>query len=569
MNLQMLNDEQVLDEGFRKRIIAEIESQENRDRKRRMAACWEIWRDQVRKFVLQRLADQGFQKETIAVMNQRASNINLFKKIVSKKARSYSKGVDRSVLKNGAKVEKATKDVEAVATAMDLTGAMKKGDRYRKAARNAMLYIYPEMVEDEEKPGEMVWTLCAKVFFPHLYDVIPDAKDKEKVRCLVLSPFTDDSDYASQPGLNGGDGRGVVSYSQPSWRRDGIDQAIADNPLDSGKGKKKEYIWWTGKYHLTTDENGVVIPAKTPEGSLNPIKRLPCVNLAEEQDGEFWALGGDDLVEATILINLKLTDMESILHMQGWGQLKITGQDLKKKDFAVGPQVALVLETDAKATHKTDAEILQHDPHTEEHLSSVEVHVALTLTTNNLSVKSVATNLEAGSVASAIAKMVDESENMDDISEDQEYYGKKEKEAFRIAESWLETLRPTKKLARALQETAPLPVSDIVTQYHNQEQVVTEAEKLTNLKLRKDLGIDTMIDLIKRDNPQMTDAQAEAKALQILNERAELAMKAQADAQKKGIEPAEDPQEEEAPDQEDPAEGEEEEEPEEEQTPSR
>lgn len=529
MHIQLTSDEQILDEGFRKQIITQINGTENVNRKKLQAATWEIWRDQVRKYVLERLAAQGFKEDTLKIMNQRAANVNLFKKVVSKKARSYSKGVDRSVPDD----KEGTRDIDTVAGVLDLTGAMKRADRYRKAARNCLLFIYPIEVEDENDPGRTVWTLTAKVFFPHLYDVIPDAKDREKARCVILSPFTEEASYAAQPSLHGGDGRNIMSYANPIWRRDGIDQTIANSPRDSGArpSNKREYIWWTGKYHFTTDENGVVISSKSPQRNENPINRLPFVNITEEQDGEFWAVGGEDLVESTILVNLKLTDMESILHMQGWGQLVVEGEDLQSKDFALGPMQAMMMNTAKGATFATKASILQHDPHTDEHLKSVEVHVALALTTNNLSIKSVSTNLDASTQASAIAKMVDESENMDDISEDQEYYAKKEKEAFKISEAWLGTLRPVENCLPELKETKPLKVAELVTQYHNQEQVVSEQERLANLKIRKELGLDTLVDLIKRDNPQMTEEQAERKALSIMNERAQLELKLRAEAQ--------------------------------------
>lgn len=529
MNIQLFSDDQILSEAFRKKIIDEIEGPENKERKRREAAKWEIWRDQVRKFVLDRLKSQGFQQETIEIMNQRATNVNLFKKIVSKKARSYAKGVDRSVPDN----VKATADLEAVCCAMDLTGAMKRADRYRKAARNCVVYIYPEQVEDPENAQQLKWTLTAKVYFPHLYDAIPDSKDHERMRCMILSPFADESELSTAPSLAGGDGRNITQYANPAWRRDHVEQTIANAPRDTG-AQKKEYVWWTAKYHLTTDDKGVIVSGKTPEGNLNPIKRMPAFICTEEQDGEFWALGGDDLVESTVLLNLKLTDMESILHMQGWGQLVITGEGLSKKDYAIGPQKALELSTDKGASTPTDAKILQHDPHTDEHLKSAEVLVALTLTTNNLSVKTIAADLNASSAASAIAKMVDEADNLDDISEDQDYYGKKEKEALRIAESWLVTLRPTKQLIKELADTAPLLVNEEVTQFHNQEQVFSEAERIANLKARKDLGLDTLVDLIKRDNPGMSDEQATKKALSIHQEKMALEAQAKAQAEKNG-----------------------------------
>lgn len=529
MKYKIFADEDILDKQFRVKIIKEIKSAENAKRKEAQKAMLQMLRDKVREFVLQRLAAQGFMKETLAVMAQRASNINLFKKIVSKKARSYSKGVSRTVGEN----QTATEDMEIVAEAMNLTGAMKKADRYRKAAKNCLLYIYPDFIEDPAEMGKKVLSLCAKVYFPHLYDVIPDASDPEKMRCLILSPFAGESSLAIQPSVGNGDGRALPVYANPIFQADGVDQKIADSPADAG-ANKREYVWWTAKYHFTTDEQGEILTAKSPseqlegKGPKNPIQRIPAVALSEEQDGEFWAEGGEDLLEANILLNLKLTDMEAILHQQGWGQLTIEGEDLKKKDFAVGPQVALIMDTAKGATHKTEAKILSHDPHTEQHMKSAEMHVALCLTTNNLSVKSVATNLEAGSVASAIAKMVDESENMDDVSEDQGYYAGKEKEAMLVAEAWLQTLRETAEIWSVLKEVKPLLVAELNTQFHNQEQVVSEQERLANMKMRKELGIDSVVDLIKKDNPGMSDKQAMAKALKVLNEMAELQQKARA-----------------------------------------
>lgn len=523
--IQMINDEQILSIEFRRKILDEINGWENKERKKRAAATWEIWRDGVKPFVMQRLEAQGFKKETLEIMKQRASNVNLLKKIVSKKARSYAKGADRSIMTDGKENdEQATKDLEAVCSAMGLTQAMKRLDKYRQGVRNGIGYIYPEKVEHE---GKLLWSLRTKTLYPHLYDVIPDSNDHEKPRCFILSPFADEASVLEQPSIGGGDGRQVGTYANPAYRRDMIEQGIANSPRDTG-AQKREYVWWTAKYHFTTNDKCEIIKEKSGDvvdlgngtaGHKNPIGRLPCFNICQEQDGEYWALGGDDLVDGTVLLNIKLTDMEAILHMQGWGQLKVTGQNLKNKNFQVGPQVALLLETEAGAEVQTDASILSHDPHTDDHLKSAEVHVALLLTTNNLSVKSVSTNLQASSLASALAKMVDEAEVLDDVSEDQEYYAAKEKEAVRIGSAWVEVLRPTRELIPELMATKPIKVQQMVTYFHKQDQVVTEAERLANLRARKDLGIDTMVDIIKKDNPGMTDAQAEKKLLEIIQEK--------------------------------------------------
>jgi len=49
--------------------------------------------------------------------------------------------------------------------------------------------------------------------------------------------------------------------------------------------------------------------------------------------------------------------------------------------------------------------------------------------------------------------------------------------------------------------------------------ILSEAEKLANLKARKELGLDTMLDLIMKDNPGFSVEQAEEKLKQILAEK--------------------------------------------------
>jgi hypothetical protein len=519
---KMFKDEQILDIKFRVQIIAEINHKENVDRKRREAAKWEIWRDMIQPHVMAIVKTQGFKDETLAVMAARCTDINIFKKVVSKKARSYTKGVNRTI--TGPENKKASEDLETLCEITQLTNNMKRLDRYRHAARNAIAYIYPEKIEyvDEEANQKAEkYTVKIKPLFPHLYDIIPDGSDHEKPRCLIISPFVDQAATGAMVSLNGGDGRNV---SQPLYHRDGYDQTIANAPRDSGGApSKRQYIWWTASNHFTTDDKGQIIPGLSPTDQSNPIKMLPMVNFCTDQDGEFWAQGGDDLVNGTKLINLKLTDMESILHMQGWGQLVITGSNITKKEFGVGPQVALILETGDEDKANADAKLLTHDPQTDNHLKSTQAYCALLLTTNNLSPKTVAGELNASTAASAIAMMVEDAEVTDDVSEDQEYYGCKEKEVLETVCAWVEAYRGTNQLLPELQGTDKFDPDLMQTKYHNQEQVITEADKLNNFKLREALGLNTRVEMIMRDNPGMSKEDAEKKLLEILAERVKIA----------------------------------------------
>lgn len=532
MAIKMFSDEQILDEEFRKTIIEEINGSENRARKLESSRRWELLKDQIKPHVMQRLRAQGFKAETLAVMEQRCTNVNLFKKFVSKKARSYSKGIDRTLPK-----EELTKSLQAIAKSMGLTEAMKKADQYRQAFKNCFVFVYPEKTEHRGLGGKNLWTLCSKVKPPHQYDAIADSYDKEKARCVIFSDFPD-SPYpvnqaaAPQAASDGGRYSTMPGDSIPvlgsGVSRNMKDETIANSPRDAGADKAAEYIWWTAKYHLTCDANGKLIPEKSgkigvPEGGgkpgpLNPINRMPGAVVAADQDGSFWAVGGEDVVDGTLVVNMNITDMLSILHMQGWGQLVVIGQNLAKKDFHVGPQVALELSYGQEEQAPT-AELLQHDPHTEEHLRALEAIVALLLTTNNMSVKSVNAKLDVSTIASGLAKMVDEADVMDDISEDQQYFAGVELQLLAVADAWLEAYRPTKLLIPQLQETQHYEAIEINCKFHNVEQVITEEEKLKNLEARQKLGIAEQVDLIMADNPGMSKEDAEKKLLAIIAER--------------------------------------------------
>ena len=49
---------------------------------------------------------------------------------------------------------------------------------------------------------------------------------------------------------------------------------------------------------------------------------------------------------------------------------------------------------------------------------------------------------------------------------------------------------------------------------------MTESEKLDVIKKRQDIGLDSLVDSVMRDNPEFTKQQAEDKAIEILKQKA-------------------------------------------------
>jgi hypothetical protein len=458
---------------------------------------------------------------------------------VKKKSRAYSNGVDRTIPND----EAGTLAVQELSQILNVTQQFKKGDEYINLSRNAAMFVHPLKVDQQVGyEGELrgIYTLCVRTLHPHLYDVIPDAQNPEWARCVVLSEYPAGNPYALDGAMQW-DGSTRTGYAYPP-QSDGVDQRIADSPADQGAGKR-QYIFWTAKYHLTCDCHGKIIPEKTPYGALNPIQKLPFVNLAKDQDGSFWGQGGEDIVDGSILVNVFLTDAAAILNMQGWGQPVMKGKNLKG-EYNVGPQNVLELSYE-DGEQEPKYEIISTDPHTDLWLRILEVYIAMLLTTNNLSPRNIQGKLgDAGSIASGIAKLVDESESTDDITESQEYFIQREKEFWGITSRWLGAFRNAESLIPQLDTLPEFEGDDVNVKFKSQGVVLSEKEKLEVLQMRKKLGINTMIELLKKDDPSLTDEEAEKKLASIAKDQLIRMANEEADKEVEGKPDEEEPDEE-------------------------
>lgn len=515
----IFRDEDVLDEAFRMKIIREIKSAENMKRKAAMLKRFDMFRDQTLDHVMKRLQDQGFKKETIEQLRARGSNISILKKIIKKKARAYVAGVDRDLPgdQEGTTESRATEAVEEMAELLNVTHVFRRADEYRELLKNCLVYCHPIPTDEVTTPdgARNIWGLTTRILGAHEYDVIPSAADRECAGAVVLSDYPAGLFALSSE-------RGAKGYrdgAEGSTKGDGVDQTIANSPADAGAGGER-YIWWTRRYHFTTNGDGKIIPGMQQPDLANLIKTLPFVDLAKDRDGSYWGQGGDDLTEGAILVNVLLTDFAGILSAQGWGQPVLTGNFEKDQpdEVETGPQNLIRLyQKEGQPTPKY--ELVSTDPNSDAWMRLVEVYIALLLTTNNLSPRNISGKLDASSVASGIAKMIDESESTEDISESQQYYARKEQDFWEIVARWLDVLRPTDRLMPELKAIPPFAGKKVNVRFKQQSTVLSDDEKLGLIEKRKKIGLTMLEDLIKMDDPHLSDQEAKDKLQKILEQR--------------------------------------------------
>jgi hypothetical protein len=498
--MKITEEAQILDESVRKKIIEEIHSPENVRRKHEAYKRYKCYKDQTHLFVIDHLLAQ-FDHETVREMQYAVSNISLVKKIINKLARVYSSGVIRE-----GREESETKAITDLSKILKLDYQMKKANRFTRLQKNILAYVKPVLQKDDK------YGLKVLPMQPYFYDVIEDPNDPEKALGIILSHFSPISEQYTE--------------LDPAFRNktrgtrlkphDNVDQIIADSAEDgSGEAGLNEYIWWTGNYHFTTDQKGKVT---SRADGVNPIGMLPFVVLAEDQDNNFWAEGGNDLVDGAIRINVMITNLNHIGVTQGYGQLTMTGKNLPKA-IKVGPNHAIQLEYQTGDPVPSVGFINSGAP-LSELKELVSTYIALLLSTNNLSTKSVSSELTSGAdFASGIAMVIDVAESVEDVEDQAQLFIDQEPPIWKIVARWLGVYGSKGLLIDSLKKIKLSEEVEVNLKFPSPKPIMSEKEKLEVLKMRQDLGIDRMVDMLMKDDPNLTLEEAEQKLKEIVAER--------------------------------------------------
>lgn len=506
--MRIMNEDDILRPEIRKQIIEDIEGQENRRRKEEAYRRYQCFKDMTNRYVVE-LFLQHLEEETVKEMLCAISNISITKKVVDKLARVYSNGVERKVGED----EAATETVEKISKVLCLNSELKKTNRFLRLQKNVALYLKPCPTEED---GEKKWTIKPTPLNPYLYDVVEDYYDRTKPLVYVLSDF--------KPGLTTGyslfdPGRRplVDNKSLQLAGGDRKDQIIADSPEDNNANKKL-YIFWSDKYHFTCDEIGNIIAIKDNEKNENPIGKCPIVNFSIDQDGSFWAQGGGDIVEGSILINSVISHTLFAGIMQGYGQLFMSGENLPRK-IKFGITQSIIAEYKKDDQPEPKAMFINANPQLQDLRGLIEMYIALLLTTNNLSTSGISAQLQGSSnIASGVALIIDKAESLEDVKDQEQVFTDKEPEVFEIVSKINETYGAA--MVKSLKGLVlPEDFKESFSNKFNEPQAIaTEKEKLENLKARKELGLDSMLDLLKKEDPNLTEKQAEDKLKQILKD---------------------------------------------------
>ena len=507
--MKLQNEEMILTEEFRASVIEEIEGDENQKRKQSMKKRYDVFKDNTKKYVWEMMKEESEEQQVIDEIKNRTANISFLRKIIDKKAMVYKDGVKREIVGN----EEDQLKIDVLVDLLNFNSQMKKANKYAELFKNAAVQVMPYQDKVTQKYAYKV-----NVLQPYLYDVIEDADNPEKPLVYIFSyynPRLQDKEYAPphKSGFREFEGKNTQSFRAG----DGFDQTIADSPDDFGI-ENKEYVWWSHHYHFTTDSKGEIVSGKQGDDLRNPIGMLPFYNISQDQDGQFWAVGGEDIVDGSILLNVLLTDLYYIAKYQGMGIGYMFGKGVPK-NMKVGASSFVSLEVE-EGDPTPSIGFATSNPPIQAHLEMIEKYAAFLLSTNNLEPGTVQGQLSAAGAQSGIQEMVRRAENIDDIVDQQEAYKDGEPVIFELIRRWHNLYFEKGLLKDTLMSLGRLPeVLDLSIKFPQPQPFQTEAEKLDIIEKRMGLGLDSLVDAFLRDNMELTREEAEEKARLMFEEK--------------------------------------------------
>jgi hypothetical protein len=516
--IELEDEKDILDQDKRKKIIDLIEGDANKARKDEAFKRFECYTDNTDIYV-NRLLLNTFSAETVVEMQYAITNISFVRKIIGKLARVYANGVKRTLKKKS-----DTDSLEAVAKHLKFNQKMKKTNRLYRLFSNLLLFVKPVKQDDGK------FDLKLHPMSPHLYDVIPNPDDYERPMVVVLSDFIPSREtfYAVNPATANRTNSPAVKAMNPIDTQRTIQRLNGAGMSSIEAKEKKEYIWWSKNYHFTTNAKGEIksLP-DVGQTTDNPVKLLPFVHFAEDQDDCFWSEGGKDLVDGGIRINAMISNVNHVAIQQGYGQMYMTGKNLPK-GIKIGPTHCIQIPTE---TGDPEAKVgyLNANPPIADLIKVIELYVALLLTTKNLSTSSVASNLSgSANAASGLLLLIDKSESNEDVEDQAQEFIDNEPKIWTIISAWMKYYKSQGMLIDELASNMLPDKMPVQLAFPKPATVITEKEELEIIQMRLDLGITTMVEAIMRDDPSLDEKSAQDKLKKILEDKMQRAAQSMA-----------------------------------------
>lgn len=478
-----------LNNDFVEAVIRDIVAPAEVTRRTLQKRRHDIYKDGGKQFLIDQI-EREFGQEALKEM--RLAPINLLKKIVNKRSSIYKKAPTRTCL-----AESDQKLVDHYVEEMKLNQLMQKANRYFTLASNTVIYTRPHNGK-----------LCANVVPCWLYSVVANTYDQSKIEAYIFNSFLE-AGRVGPSSVPSATGQGVNLA-----KLEHVPNQTVNSDTNPSETDNRQFIFWTKDEHQTRTGKGELVvldPDKEEEQFVNPIGRLPVVNIAKDRDNECWATQGEDMVDLTIAIQLGWSDLLTVAKNQGFSILTIVSEDEPKK-LTIGVNKAVWLKARAQGPVPSISYVQGSSPLSEYKDLLMDL-LGLLLSTNDMDPQAIGGSKSTRTFTSGFHALIAMSDNLEATEADKPTLLAAEKEQWEVIKSWHNWLFDSgtemDEEAKALGKFSD--DFEIQIQYADIKPLESEDEVLNRIDKERKLELITRRDALKKLYPDLSDKQIDDK----------------------------------------------------------
>lgn len=480
------------------RLISEISSSEEIDRKRDSFNSYQIYSGNVIPYVkaeLKRVRPKAWTSYTV-------SDISVSRMITDKLGCAYKQMPHRSVVNesdSNTKDDDKTEILQEIYFQAKADRQFKEFDRTLNRERHALMWLTYRL--DKEKYELMSLQ-------PYEYSVVRD-KDFGDLKAVILQYPDSTITHEAQKG-------------------DGFSTLIADNQADSA-AQSKVYALWTDTHHVVVKVysrevrgargkikvNVDFVPMPENPQMINPIGILPFVYISKDNAVDYPTTS--PLAQQTVTFNAMWSELLTSANIQGSGQLIVKyPEEMQGKIDNLTHGLTSAIELPQSSTPNaapTDATYISPSPDLNGQKDSYLSYLKLVLSENGIASSQ---GLDGGveQFSSGLERLIAQADVQSIIQENQNtYYVHLEKHLFKILKAW----------EVANQKNRFADNDYLIVKFEKPKVMISDSEILTNIEKMFQLGIIEKWEMLQKIDPNLTDDEARDKLARIELERNERA----------------------------------------------
>lgn len=413
------------------------------------------------------------------------SDYSVTKKVVNKKSKSYKEPPIRKL-----PTAKETELYNKIANDYDLNCAMRELDKNYNRHRYALMAVFMASSFDEMSREAVEFKFVPLA--PHQFDLKLNDEGEPVVVILSYTP----AEVAA----------GALGYV-------GIDSSIAGYESNEGSEKYGYYVIWTDEQHLVVryTKSNEKLPGNVKEAGKIELLSMPLNPNNENPWGvlpfAYCPVTGDSNYPITNPIGEQSIEMNALMSIYLTSGSMQIGQlvtsypaDQEMPALAHGLFSTLNLPQSSDPDAKpTTTQWIAPSPNMDGHRKSIMTFLALILDEQGLGVTG---QLDGETdFKSALDRMVANADVQDAIEENQQVYGELECEIFEIIRAQLDSVGMN-----------PFSYdSDLQIVYRKPKMLISDTEKLQNIKMMKELGMIEDWQMLQMFDPNLSEDEAKAQ----------------------------------------------------------